>query len=162
MEIYGSKVAELGSVAWVTPPRSVTIEETWKPTPTTVFRVADGKSQPKSAWSGDDCHVQGAAFVETTLFVIRECFGSGEAPSLVRISPDGKRERVKLPMLAKKEGGSFRVATASDKVPFRCDPKKLHVRAPADLWIEAECGGEGGGIPAVFRRGHAQEAVTLP
>lgn len=164
MEIYGSTVHELGTAAWVTPPRSVTIEETWRPTPTTVFRIADGKSQAKSPFSGDECVVQGAAFVETTLFVIRECFGSGEAPSLVRIGSDGKRERVKLPMLAKKEGGSFRVATASDKVPFRCDPRKLHVRAPADLWIETECGGGdgGGGIPAVFRRGHAQEVVTLP
>lgn len=160
METYAASVVELGDRAYVAPPPSLTITEAWKPEPSSVFTIADGKSTTITALpgGGEECLVQGMAMVDSSIYVIRMCW-SLDATELVRIGEGSKREKIKLPMIAKKADGSFRVAEATDKASFRCDPKKLHVRPPSDLWIEADCGK---GIPAIFRRGKAQDVVTLP
>jgi hypothetical protein len=168
LETYGSKVRERAGVAIVRPPQSPFAGEegAWPKTPAlSLFAVADDKPKTVRIGNGGDeqCGANDAVAVGTAVYAIVHCMP--ESTSIVRVADGGKPARVKLPMLAKKEGGGFRVAREKETA-FACEPKQLVTRDVNDLFVEATCGqgpgAEGAGIPAVFRLGRAQDPVILP
>jgi hypothetical protein len=167
-ELYMAKVHEHGGAALVTPPTVMAAADQWRPA-TALFVVRDGSDgkADRRIPDGDpeSCQTGGAALVGDDLYVVRSCFGDKPTTTLLRTPRAGAAAQVKVPMLAKKEGGGFRVAKSGENA-FACRPRDLVVRGGDDLWIVALCGGadvfDTGGIPAVFRRGRPQEPVILP
>ncbi len=162
-----SDIDEMGQLALVKPGYG----SDWGKVRTVFFVGDDGN--PKTRVIGiAPCDVFRQKLVGETLWAIETCDKrpTGEH-KLVRVSPDGKTERIELPYLVKGEKG-YRAGTADEKGALRCDPWNLVSRGPDDLWIELECGrnvGDMGGrfgntamVSAVLRRGHPQEPVLLP
>jgi len=121
-----------------------------------VVVVRDGAAAPRGAGSGDavECPFVDGVMIDGDAFLIRRCVMTGG--TLVRVPAVGPASEVELP----------RVDAAGGQA-LRCHPKKLVVRAPNDLWIQAACGvGDEGdlvdAVPAVFRRGFPQEPLILP
>jgi hypothetical protein len=97
-----------------------------------------------------DCSLADAATTGDTTYAIVRC---PDKPSfLARWDADWKVERVALPRLERDAGATF----------LACQPRKLLVRPPEDLWVEAACGPSEPTVPAIFRRGRPQEPVRLP
>jgi hypothetical protein len=166
LETYSSKVRERTAGAIVFPPPSPFAREegAWLKTPAlSIHAVTDGKAKTVRVGGGGDeqCGVTDATTLGSDVYAILHCLP--EATRLVRVADGGKPQNVKLPALAKNEGGGFRVAHEKENA-FACTPKKLVARGADDLFIESSCGGatNGAAIPAVFRRGRAQDPVVLP
>jgi hypothetical protein len=166
LETYWSRVREETGQAIVRPPPSPFVGEegAWPKTPAlSLFAIADGKPKTIKIGNGGDenCGANDAAAMGSTVYAIVHCMP--DATHLVRVADGAKAQRVKMPMLAKKEGGGFRVAREKES-SFACEAKQLVTRGADDLFIEAACGAgnSGPGIPAVFRLGRAQEPVILP
>lgn len=164
MESYFVHVVEHGGRALVTAPPSLTAEGTmgWKPSIRTAFFVdAADKVHARTVPGDENCKLVKAGFFGDVALFRRDCLGS---EAFVRVDADGKAARIALPSLAKKEGGGFRVAKEKES-GLACMPVRFVAREPDDLWIQARCGAtddDAAAVPAVFRRGHAQEPIVLP
>jgi hypothetical protein len=168
LETYSANVRESGATAIVRPPPSpfAAEEGAWPKTPAlSLLAVADAKPKTLKIGNGGDeqCGANDAVALGSAVYAIVHCMP--DTAFLVRAAEGAKAQRVKMPLLAKKEGGGFRVAHEKENA-FACEPKQLVTRGADDLFVEAQCGAGGGsegpGIPAVFRLGRAQEPVILP
>ena len=94
-----------------------------------------------------DCSLADAAAVGDNTYAVVSC--PGKPWFLERWDADWKAERIALPRI-------------ESSTPLACQPRKLLVRPPDDVWIEAACGPSEPTVPAIFRRGRPQEPVRLP
>lgn len=165
LEWVSSTVHEVGGAALALPPESLTAP--WRPAGA-VYRVTDAvdrRAMPIGGASGPSCYVKSALALENNLWVARECLPGDVKSALVRVPAEGAPSTVALPSIAL--GADKRYARAGGQPgALPCFPKALVLRGRDDVFVEARCGAtsatDGGGIPAVFRRGRTQTPVELP
>ncbi len=127
-------------------------ETAWKGKASRLYVVQGSRVDPHvfRTAAEQDCSLADAAATGDTTYAVVRC---PDRPwFLERWGADWKQERIALPGLGGDAGAT----------PLACQPRKLLVRPPDDLWIEAACGLSGPMVPAVFRRGRPQEPVRLP
>lgn len=165
METYLAHVHDSGGKALAIPPHSLLgAEGGWRPNGRTMFVIEGGKATPRAMAGNDSCAIADAKLMGESIFAIRDCMDEGGTQELVRLTPDGKTERVALPKLVK-DGKAFRVAKteAEAKQALACKVSSIMVRPPSDLWATATCDGPSvGGLPVVLRNGRPQEPIVLP
>ena len=169
-DFYALHPIERGDVALVPPPR-MTMDEAWKPSNLAGLLVdGSGKITLRTIAGTEDCHLEKLALAGDVVYAIRQCFGPPDTNEVVRVGPDGKTEKLALPMVVKSEAGGFRVAKtdAEKKKGQICAARSLAVRGVDDLWVVGECGGavdawrNSAAIPIVLRRGRPQEPLQIP
>lgn len=156
-ELSLARPQEQGGSALVLPPNQNTEAGGWKPSARTLYETTTGAPHTTTVPGDvDSCRIVDARQDKGSLLAIEECLDGTKR--LLRMGAGGL-QHVLLPSLAQ-DKGSFRLATASDTAPIACRPVHLLLRGSDDLWIRAECSGDQGAVPAVFRRGHAQKSVV--
>jgi len=124
-------------------------EMAWKGKASRLYVVRGSQVDPHvfRTAAEQDCSLADAASTGDTTYAVVSC--PGKPWFLERWDADWKAERIALPRL-------------ESSPPLACQPRKLLVRPPEDLWIEAACGPSEPTVPAIFRRGRPQEPVRLP
>jgi hypothetical protein len=124
----------------------------------TVFVIGDHAKEPKKILFAPEGKgaIPAAAYVGGSVYATVE---HGGHFVLSRAAEGGTPTPVKLPSLAK-AGAGFHVAKDGE-AGLTCEAIDLFARKN-DLWVHANCTGQGMKVPAVFRLGHAQEPIALP
>lgn len=166
-------VREFGTVALFLPPparddgtppfgyAAVGDEMNWKDHGKSLFIVTDRETK-ELTWRTptlQDCHLPDAVLDGQGVLAILECpmpparLKEGEEKYVIRmrrllqICSDGRKELIELP----------RLEHPGQPV---CEPQRLELRPPDDIWVSALCGDGDSSVAALFRRGHPQTPLV--